>query len=94
MCCTEAEKANQLRMEDLSIQVKESTSTVNQLSGSNSGTTTFVFEDLDDASEPPAAFFGNLRSMASAPCEPTSLVQGDLQNEQMNGRDTLRILQF
>ena len=53
-----------------------------------------VFEDLLAPSEPPAAFFGNLRSMASAPCEPTSLIQGDLQSEQMNWKDTLRILQF
>ena len=51
-----------------------------------------VFEDLLAPSEPPAAFFGTLRSMASAPCEPTSLIQeGDLQSDQMNGIDTLRI---
>ena len=50
-----------------------------------------VFEDLLAPSEPSAAFFGHLRSMASAPCEPTSLIQGDLQSEQMNWIDTLRI---
>ena len=140
MCCTEAEKANQLRMDDLSIQEKESKSTVNQVmvqiqelqhkvnspndareffdpeTASSFGSSHVpsqpmsipslrelisrdsclqdVFEDLLVASEPPAAFFGNSRRTASAPCEPTSLIQGDLQSEQMNWRDTLRILQF
>ena len=45
-----------------------------------------IFEDLLAPSEPSAAFFGNLRIMASATCEPTSLIQGDLQSEHMNWR--------
>ena len=35
-----------------------------------------VFEDLPGPSEPPAAFFGNSRSPASAQCEPVSLNTG------------------
>ena len=31
MCCTEADRAKQLRVDELSIQEKESTSTLNQL---------------------------------------------------------------
>ena len=37
-----------------------------------------VFEDLPAPSEPPAAFFGNSRSTASAQCEPVSLNTGRL----------------
>ena len=37
-----------------------------------------VFEDLPAPSEPPAAFFGNSTSSASAQCEPESLNTGRL----------------
>ena len=37
-----------------------------------------VFEDPPAPNEPPAVFFGNSRSLASAPCEPVSLNTGRL----------------
>ena len=58
------------------------------------GTSRHVFEDILAPSEPSTIIFGKLRSMASASCGPAPLSTGRILSEQMNWKETLRILQI
>ena len=51
-----------------------------------------VFEDLPAPSEPPAVFFGNSRSSASAQCEPVSLNPGRLANRSNEMERNIQIV--
>ena len=86
ICCAAAERAKQLRIDELSIQEKESQSNLFVTSGN-------VFENPLAPDEPTASFFGNVyaRSLTATHCELVSLNTGrsvpKMDEQERNGQN-------